>query len=417
MYALVWKDSRNGERNAQIPQGRALTMGRAESCDVTLDDDAASRQHARLRIVDGQVEIEDLGSRNGTWLADKRISTAKWKPGRVVRIGGTEIALRAEDLSTQDTVVTSKGGAGVPAVAASRAGNFVTRHWRGGYSLGRSILVNTFLLSLLLAIVVANLTEHVAADSSPRARLLFVTASFLLGLAVLVWQFVGNWRSLRGAKARGAGRASRWAAGTFIALLALAVPFTVVEYGAARSALRDIETGRAAGGDMAYTLARDGNILIFSGVVAWPLVRDFEETLDKHADVNVVVLNSPGGDTTAGRRINDLIRARPITTAVFEGCASACTLIYAGGERRLLGPNGQLGFHATSVILTDAMMTRIMNSLTFRHDTLNADYYREAGFDEAFIARAVATPSTDLWVPSHDVLLQAGVVHEILQQQ
>jgi ATP-dependent protease ClpP protease subunit len=311
----------------------------------------------------------------------------------------------------------SKGvGTGHAAAAATQPANFIVRHWRGGYSLGRSIFINTILLSLVVAIIVANLTEQVAADSSPRARLLFVTVTFLLGLAILTWQVVGDWRSLRGAEARGAWRISRWVAAAFTALLALGVPFTVVEYVATWSALRDIETGRTVGGEAAYTLTRDGNILTFDGVVAWPLVKDFEEALEQSPDINVFVLNSPGGDTTAGRRINDLIRARPIATAVLNGCASACTLIYAGGHRRAIASSGHLGFHATSVILMDAMMTRIMNSLTFRHDALNADYYRQAGFDEAFIERALTTPSTDLWVPPHDALVQAGVVHEVLQQ-
>lgn len=417
MYVLVWKAGPSGERQAALLQGPTLTIGRAESCDVTLDDESASRQHARVRIVDGKVEIEDLASRNGTWLAGKRIATANWKPGKLLRIGDTEITLRADDVAAQATVVMSKGGAAehAPAIAA-QSGNFIARHWRGGYSLGRSIFVNTLLLSLVVATIVANLTELVAADSSPRARLLFVTITFLLGLAILIWQVVGDWRSLRGAKARGAWRISRWSAAVFTALLALGVPFTVMEYVATWSSLRDIETGRTEGGEAAYTLTRDGNILTFDGIVVWPLVKDFEQALEQNPDINVVVLNSPGGDTTAGRRINDLVRARPMATAVLNGCASACTLIYAGGQRRAIAPNGQLGFHASAVILMDAMMTRIMNSLTFRHDSLNADYYRQAGFDEAFIERAVTTPSTDLWVPTQDVLLQAGVVHEVLPQ-
>ena len=100
---------------------------------------------------------------------------------------------------------------------------------------------------------------------------------------------------------------------------------------------------------------------------------------------------------------------------MLETCASSCTLIYAGGRHRAISSSGQLGFHASAFILMDPMMTRIMNALTFRSDALNAEYYRRAGFDEAFVERAVTTPSTDLWVPPQDVLLQAGVVHEVLQ--
>jgi pSer/pThr/pTyr-binding forkhead associated (FHA) protein len=413
MFALVLRATPQGDEMVPLSPDKALTIGRAQSCDITIHDDGASRQHARVCLVDGKVEVEDLSSRNGTWLAGKRISKKEWLPGKTLRVGDTEIDLRVEaGAANQDTVVLAKDG--IPATKPV-AGNFVTRHWRGGYSLGRSIFVNTLLLSLAYTLIVANLTESVAADASPRSRIAFVTVTFLIGLALLVWQIVGDWRSLRGAKARGAGRFSRGLAGVFTVLLALGVPGSITEYVGAVAALRDIETGRSLGGE-SYTLTTSGNVLTFDGVVVWPLVEDMRRELEANPEIDIVVLNSPGGDTTAGRRVNDLLRAREITTAVVQSCASACTLIYAGGTRRLIGPDGQLGFHATSVILMDPMMSRIMNSFTFRHDSLNAKYYRLAGIAEEFIERAVATPSTDLWVPPHDVLVDAGVVHRILEQ-
>lgn len=317
---------------------------------------------------------------------------------------------------SKDAPVAAASVAPAAAAPAARSGNFITRHWRGGYSLGRSIFINSMLVSFLLTVLIANLTEEVAADSSPRARLAFIAVVFLVSLAILIWQVVGDWRSLRGAKARGAGRFARWSSAIYIVLLALSVPFTAFEFTQTWSALRDIETGRDSGGEAAYTLTKDDNVLIFDGVVSWPLVADVRQQLADNPDIDVIVLNSPGGDTIAGRRVNDILRERPVATAVLGTCASACTVIYAAGQRRAIHPDGRLGFHASAVILMDAMMTRIMNSLTFRSDALNARYYRQAGFDDAFIERAVTTPSTDLWVPSQDVLLQANVVHEVLPQ-
>jgi ATP-dependent protease ClpP protease subunit len=416
VYILVWRAGQHGERRATLAEGQTLTIGRGDTCDITLDDEAASRQHTRVCIQGDKVVIQDLASRNGTWLAGKRTTTARWKPGKPLRIGDTEIGLQAaKDPSSQPTVVVSKGKAAPASPATPPASNFVARHWRGGYSLGRSIFINTILVSVIFSIAVANLAEEVAADSSPRMRLVFITAAFLLGLAILVWQIVGDWRSLRGAKARGAGRISRWPAAVFTVLLALGVPSSFYEFTETWTALRDIETGRSAGGDAAYTLTRNGNVLTFNGVVTWPLVTDFQEQLEQNPGINVVVLNSPGGDTTAGRRINDILSARQIATAVLETCASSCTLIYAGGRHRAISPSGQLGFHASAFILMDPMMTRIMNALTFRSDALNGEYYRRAGFDAAFVERAITTPSTDLWVPPQDVLIQAGVVHEVVQ--
>src|SRR5690242_7170564 len=43
-----------------------LTIGRAVGADVLIADTSLSRRHARFRIARGAVEVEDLGSSNGT---------------------------------------------------------------------------------------------------------------------------------------------------------------------------------------------------------------------------------------------------------------------------------------------------------------------------------------------------------------
>jgi predicted component of type VI protein secretion system len=40
-------------------------VGRSEECDITIFDPSVSRRHARIRVADGRVVLEDLGSRNG----------------------------------------------------------------------------------------------------------------------------------------------------------------------------------------------------------------------------------------------------------------------------------------------------------------------------------------------------------------
>ena len=49
-----------------------LVLGR-ESADVALSDEEASRQHVALRAVSEGVELEDLGSRNGTFVDERRV--------------------------------------------------------------------------------------------------------------------------------------------------------------------------------------------------------------------------------------------------------------------------------------------------------------------------------------------------------
>ena len=63
----------------QISDGRVvavrdgLTMGRVAGCDIVIDDTKASRRHARIVVMDGVVEVEDLGSSNGTMLNGKPV--------------------------------------------------------------------------------------------------------------------------------------------------------------------------------------------------------------------------------------------------------------------------------------------------------------------------------------------------------
>ncbi len=63
-------------------------MGRASTCDLSLDDDGLSRQHAKLSISDdGIVNLLDLGSTNGTYLNNARIDMAIVREGDRIQLG------------------------------------------------------------------------------------------------------------------------------------------------------------------------------------------------------------------------------------------------------------------------------------------------------------------------------------------
>ncbi len=48
-----------------------LLIGRESDCQIQIDDRQVSRHHARLVVRDGKVELQDLESKNGTFLAGK----------------------------------------------------------------------------------------------------------------------------------------------------------------------------------------------------------------------------------------------------------------------------------------------------------------------------------------------------------
>jgi hypothetical protein len=68
-----------------------LVLGR-ENADLTIDDSELSRRHARIKPIDGVLEIEDLGSMNGTWVNGNRIpEPTRLSPGDTVKVGTTVI--------------------------------------------------------------------------------------------------------------------------------------------------------------------------------------------------------------------------------------------------------------------------------------------------------------------------------------
>ena len=54
-------------------EGESLDIGRSTHCDITIADRFLSRRHARFTLVDDAWMIEDLGSRNGTFINGRKI--------------------------------------------------------------------------------------------------------------------------------------------------------------------------------------------------------------------------------------------------------------------------------------------------------------------------------------------------------
>ena len=84
------------EKTFRILPGNIRTIGRATGADFIVDAALISRVHCRLTALsDGELEVRDLESTNGTYVNGERIETARLAPGDRLQVGRVElVALR-----------------------------------------------------------------------------------------------------------------------------------------------------------------------------------------------------------------------------------------------------------------------------------------------------------------------------------
>lgn len=101
---------RYGPQDYPLGEGRFI-IGRSESSQLCLDDPMASRNHAAITMANGVLKLEDLGSRNGVFLNQRKVTEPELlKHGDVIRIGGQEMTVVQRRLGRADTVMQRRVG-------------------------------------------------------------------------------------------------------------------------------------------------------------------------------------------------------------------------------------------------------------------------------------------------------------------
>jgi DNA-binding NtrC family response regulator len=91
------------------------TVGSASDADVHLEAAGLSRRHARLRVLaDGGVVIADLGSKNGTLVAGRRVREIAVSGITVVAFGSVKALLQPADAASEQVLLEPPAGEGRP---------------------------------------------------------------------------------------------------------------------------------------------------------------------------------------------------------------------------------------------------------------------------------------------------------------
>jgi len=105
LQRLVWE-----AREIPLPAGETL-FGRDDDVRVWIDDASVSRRHARIVVHDGKATLEDLGSKNGTFHNDNRLTApVRLSDGDRIQVGRANIVFR-ESSPTRSTQTARSGRA------------------------------------------------------------------------------------------------------------------------------------------------------------------------------------------------------------------------------------------------------------------------------------------------------------------
>jgi len=105
---ICWLIGRDGE--FRLSEGEHI-VGREPGVSIRLDSPKVSRHHARLTITGGAASVEDLGSKNGTYVRGVRISErTALAAGDDIQVGPIKLVFRIVEGPWTETEVWSRDG-------------------------------------------------------------------------------------------------------------------------------------------------------------------------------------------------------------------------------------------------------------------------------------------------------------------
>jgi hypothetical protein len=108
-----------------LKEGKEMFIGRSSDIDLVLVEDMVSRKHARIKVAGGKIQIEDLGSTNGTFVNGEKVAKAVVGKGDRILIG-TSI-MKVVEAGEE----AAKVGAGAQSMASAEAMGRATMHSSG----------------------------------------------------------------------------------------------------------------------------------------------------------------------------------------------------------------------------------------------------------------------------------------------
>ena len=283
--------------------------------------------------------------------------------------------------------------------------SFATRHWKGEYSVMRSLVINTLIPDALMLAVQdrLGLSTLLSDQYVGKAALVLTT---ILWLVLIVWQFTGCFRSASSRVSYSGSALNLYV--VFFALLITVIPVLGGILGLSdqfNRAQQDVVLSTEVTAKP-YTLTLQSNeVLAFTGDISFGATKELVSVLAAHPEVKTVLLESDGGVIVEARGMANTILGKGLSTHVNADCFSACTLVYIGGRERSLGSEAKLGFHQ---YLVDTPYFYPWIDPANEHGK-DQQRFASQNVNLTFVSKMYSRDHESLWIPSHAELALAGV--------
>jgi len=293
--------------------------------------------------------------------------------------------------------------------------SFITKHWRGKIPLWFSFWLIGFVPLVLIRLVEPHWLEILPLEESWAVPSVLIYAAVVLFI-LFPWQAVGVLRSAY-QHFEQYGRSHTL----------YAVQASVIAAGIAAASHGLYTVQRLTGlvdqyhHDNQKTAVRavievsdsDPSVLLVTGELTFGITKQVRQALSYTNGITTVVLESGGGQIYEGRGLALLFKENGLNTHVQIECSSSCTTAFIGGVSRSMATEAKLGFHQYGL---DANRPRQTSSEydTESEQEKDAALFIEQGVLSEFTQRMFDVESQGMWYPSIDTLLDAGVIHKLV---
>ena len=283
-----------------------------------------------------------------------------------------------------------------------RGSNISPRRWVTDYWHGKAHFLVTMAVGLLgLRVALAFIQGKIPSTAPVLLLVLWLLANGIIG----VWQLVGAVRKTHSVQTNSSDTMLVWCGWATIFAAASVTLFQAVDLLTITAPTRE-EILMANYEKPSLQISNDGTTAYIQGNLDYESNTGLLNAIADHPGLHTVSLESDGGLVFAARALARNILQHKLNTRVEKICSSSCTLVFAAGQKRSLGPTGKIGFHQY------ALLTKFHTNTLDIEEELRRDrrFFIDRGFTAPFVTRIFSAPPDQMWYPTRQELLSGNVV-------